>query len=91
MKRSRINKVSKRKRREIAARAKLRPQVIDRAGGLCEIDGCSNLGTDMHEILTRARGGSATDPVNILLVCRACHRWIHEHPAEALRLGYLAR
>lgn len=48
---------------------------------------CNDLPTDAHEILTRARGGSITDPANILLVCRPCHVWITDHPVEAQAKG----
>lgn len=43
--------------------------------------------TDMHEILTRGRGGDPTDPANILCLCRECHRWVTEHETEARALG----
>jgi predicted metal-binding protein len=48
---------------------------------------CSGRFDDMHEILSRARGGSITDPDNILLVCRSCHRWVTENPWAAEDLG----
>lgn len=41
---------------------------------------------DPHERLSRGRGGSITDPANILLVCRSCHRWIGAHDREAVEL-----
>jgi hypothetical protein len=34
---------------------------------------------DPHERLPRGRGGSITDPANIILVCRPCHDWIGTH------------
>lgn len=37
--------------------------------------------TDVHEIKTRARGGSILDPDNLALLCRPCHSWITTHPA----------
>ena len=46
--------------------------------------------TDVHEVLTRARGGDILDPMNVKAICRRCHDWIHEHPADALDLGLLA-
>lgn len=45
---------------------------------------------DAHEVLTRARGGSITDPDNGIATCRSHHDWIHDHPVEAERLGLLA-
>ena len=44
---------------------------------------------DVHEPLTRARGGSITDPDNMVLVCRPCHDWIHNNPALAKEVGLL--
>jgi hypothetical protein len=43
--------------------------------------------SDVHEILTRARGGDPTDKENQLCVCRTCHQWITEHEEEARALG----
>lgn len=48
---------------------------------------CAGLACDAHEVLTRARGGSITDPANILLVCRPCHDWIGSSPVAAAALG----
>lgn len=45
---------------------------------------------DVHERLSRARGGSILDPeqAHMVTACRACHDWITQNPkaAEALRL-----
>lgn len=42
---------------------------------------------DVHERLSRARGGSILDPVqaHMMTVCRKCHTYLTEHPAEADR------
>lgn len=50
---------------------------------------CGGWAVDIHEPLTRARGGSITDPANMVPVCRACHDWIHHHPKEATTVGLL--
>lgn len=46
---------------------------------------------DVHERLSRARGGDILDPTqaHMVTVCRACHTWVTDHPAEAeaLRLA----
>lgn len=63
-----------------------------RDGGVCRagIGGvCRGVADDVHEPLTRARGGSILDPANALAVCRPCHDWIHANPAEATALGLL--
>lgn len=46
--------------------------------------------TDVHERLSRARGGSITDERHghMVALCRACHTWITEHPAEAERMRW---
>lgn len=36
---------------------------------VCEVPWCPEVATDPHEPLTRARGGSITDPANVRLVC----------------------
>ena len=42
---------------------------------------------DVHEVLTRGRAGSITDPANCLTACRKCHDWVTAHPREANCLG----
>jgi hypothetical protein len=44
---------------------------------------------DVHELLTRGRGGSITDEANCVALCRGCHDWIHLHPAQAEVDGWL--
>lgn len=41
--------------------------------------------TEVHERLSRARGGSITDleQSHAIGCCRACHAWLTEHPADA--------
>ena len=48
---------------------------------------CRIRAQDWHEKLSRARGGSITDPANRLWVCRPCHDWIGANPALAERAG----
>lgn len=71
----------------------IRRQLREERGLVCQVCGVRRW-TDMHEILARSGGGSPTDPANILLVCgpgnvAGCHGWIHQHPQEAMALGYL--
>lgn len=92
-----INQVSKKRRKVLAERRQFvidtlarhprceaGPRVQDRAHR------CQGTPSDVHEIQTRARGGSIVDPDNVVAVCRACHDWIHSHPAQATTLGLLA-
>jgi 5-methylcytosine-specific restriction endonuclease McrA len=49
---------------------------------------CNRLADDLHEIRSRARGGSITDPENCLPLCRPCHDYVTTHPLEAQREGF---
>jgi 5-methylcytosine-specific restriction endonuclease McrA len=44
---------------------------------------------DIHELKSRARGGSITDEENLVALCRNCHRWVTENPAMAKEQGWL--
>jgi hypothetical protein len=67
MKRTRINPVSK-KRQELNGlrRAFVKRILSERMACECRIQGCTWIPTDVHEIKTRARGGSIVDPENVL-------------------------
>jgi hypothetical protein len=91
MKRTSVNPISAKRRGQLVARQETRRIVLGRVAR-CEagIDGlCWGQPTDVHEIKTRARGGSITDPDNCLALCRACHAYITEHPQWALEHGYV--
>lgn len=45
---------------------------------------------DVHEVKTRARGGSILDERNCRALCRECHDWIGTHPTAAEAEGWLA-
>lgn len=45
--------------------------------------------TELHERLTRARGGSILDADNCIAVGRRCHDRIHDHPEWAASQGLL--
>ena len=91
MKRTPINPVSKKRRSQLTERAQTRRIVLGRVES-CEagIEGlCTYVPTDVHEIKTRARGGSITDPDNCLALCRNCHTFITDNPAWALEHGFV--
>lgn len=91
-----LRQVSDKRAAENREREKAKTVVRQRARGGCEartaiasvtgISECSGP-FDFHEVLTRARGGSITDPENILMVCRRHHDWITENPLSAAGLG----
>lgn len=45
--------------------------------------------TEVHEILSRARGGSILDPDNCVALCHSCHHWITTNPLAAKASGWL--
>ena len=49
----------------------------------------SAIATDVHEIKSRARGGSITDLTNLAVLCRPCHSWITTNPKQATEDGWL--
>lgn len=87
---------SRKKARDIAAeRREIRLSLHAHRGPYCEGCPVTPVGdvhdprpwTDLHEVLTRGRGGDPTDPGNILCLCRECHRWVTEHEVQARALG----
>jgi hypothetical protein len=50
---------------------------------------CTTRAIEIHEPLTRARGGSILDVANSVALCRNCHRWIHDNPDAATEVGLL--
>jgi 5-methylcytosine-specific restriction endonuclease McrA len=43
---------------------------------------------DIHERLSRARGGSVIDVANLVALCRPCHDWVTTHPKDAEAEGW---
>lgn len=50
---------------------------------------CTHEAHDAHHISRQSQGHDHS-PENLLAVCRYHHRWIHDHVAEARKLGYLS-
>ena len=74
-------------REELARRELCEAGATIRFGGHRSL--CAGLAVDLHEPLTRARGGGILDPANTVAVCRSCHDWIHDNPTAAADLGLL--
>jgi 5-methylcytosine-specific restriction endonuclease McrA len=49
----------------------------------------ANNSTEVHELLSRARGGSILDRGNCVALCSTCHAWITTHPKDAHAEGWL--
>lgn len=97
--RTRLSPMSKKRRKVSVARRDFVADILSRrtrceAGSLIRSHDtqhrCFGYSTDVHEVLTRARGGDILDPDNVRAICRRCHDWIHDHPTESLNLGLLA-
>lgn len=57
---------------------------------VCQVPWCNEPSTDVHEPLTRARGGSILSRENCRAVCRMHHDLIHlEEPDWSYELGFL--
>lgn len=79
--RSRKTEAAYRKRRPLVAQL-----LEDRP--LCER--CmTERSSEVHEIKSRARGGSILDLDNLSCLCHWCHRWVTENPREAHVEGWL--
>lgn len=84
-----VRPVSKKRQREMRERrAVIQALYPDRP--LCSVPWCVRWADDIHETLTRGRGGSITDPDIMAPVCRACHDEItFTEPGWAYDLGLL--
>lgn len=54
---------------------------------MCERCGFS-MSTEIHEVKSRARGGSILDEANCRALCHDCHTYITEHPRQAEAEGF---
>ena len=84
-----IRQVSKKRAKEITERrAMLAAKYPGRP--MCEVPYCNRWADDAHEPLTRARGGSITDPGNVVAICRPHHDEVtFKEPEWAYELGFL--
>lgn len=92
IKKNTLNFASDKTKNNEPKRAEVRRIVHQRDMGLCRAKflvgsiTCSGP-LDIDEIIPRGRGGNYLDPDNCQVLCRAHHRWKHDNPAEAERLG----
>lgn len=77
---------SARTKAQAQARSELRWAVLQR-DPFCRAPGCRAESCDVHEVLTRGRGGSPLDLTNCIGLCRKCHQYVTEHPAWAASVG----
>lgn len=55
---------------------------------MCAVPACPRWADDLHERLTRARGGSITDPGNVVPLCRPHHDDLTFKPTSELGWAY---
>ncbi len=48
---------------------------------------CTWKATEVHELLSRARGGSIVEDANVASLCHWCHGWVTENPRLATMAG----
>lgn len=85
---TRLKAMSKKRQRIALQRRRLRADLLEEFP-ICQVPWCESASTDIHEPLTRARGGSILDPENCRAVCRLHHDLIHAEPSWAYELGFL--
>jgi hypothetical protein len=68
-----IRKQSKKRQRENRGRSAMVRQLWPDMEPKCVVLGCPRLADDVHEPLSRGRGGSITDPENAVPICRGHH------------------
>jgi hypothetical protein len=90
MKRKALKGMSAKRRSQLGDRSDVRKVVLDRDENRCQcgLEECTNHATDVHELKSRARGGSILDSTNCISLCRSCHSFITTHPAWALANGF---
>jgi hypothetical protein len=52
----------------------------------CQFPDCGNASAELHHKKGRV-GRLLTDPDHFAALCSGCHRYVTEHPAEAIALG----
>jgi len=89
-------RVSKRRRARERELDRITPALTRRARDRCELSGhaltlpaCSGP-MHRHHRLRRSQGGTH-ELSNLLYVCDAHHRWIHDHPRASEGQGWLVR
>jgi len=74
MKRTPLRQVSKKQQKELALRSKLKGELMDETGGLCQTCGTTGdwRGLSLSHTIALSRGGK-TERGNVRLLCYPCH------------------
>ena len=71
----RIRKVKRHNKTYNATWRKIRPGILERDGGLCQVqlEGCTKIATQVDHIHPLAYGGAPYDPDNLRASCASCN------------------
>jgi len=67
------------------------PLVKRLLAGWTACERCGKGAQVVHERRMRSQGGSITDIKNLVVLCHECHAWVHGHPRQATKEGWLSR
>ena len=85
---TRLNQVSAKRRAQNRQRRAMVNRLWPDGCPPCFVPWCTRLADDLHEALTRARGGSITDPENAFPLCRQHHDEVTFRPESELQWAY---
>lgn len=83
-----LRQVSVKRAAENRQRRKMITRMFPDGQPPCAVPWCGDWADDLHEPLTRARGGSITDPGNAVPLCRTHHDVITFRPESELQWAY---
>jgi hypothetical protein len=87
--RTRLRAQSDKRRKENRERREMANRLWPDGRPRCVVPWCTRLADDLHEPLTRARGGSITSPENAEPLCRTDHDALEDEPQWAYDLELL--
>lgn len=69
-----------------------RKRILERDNGICVR--CGREAVDVHHRLRKGMGGTKKENINygagnLVSLCRDCHAYVHAHPRESYRTGFL--
>lgn len=87
MKRTTLRRVSKKMEKRLRDYRQLKKQVLSQSS-FCEMPDCGKRGFQIHHVHGRS-GENLCNTATWMILCTSCHAWIHSHPNEARKKGYL--
>ena len=86
MKRTALRPRSKKRAAEMVQRRKLIAELLERFPWCARCYWARSV--DLHELKNRSQGGDFLDREQIVTLCRECHQWVTENPAQAHESGW---